>query len=130
MDLMDLRQKDPNVQRLAGLGHQVGNLCSGRRGGMLLAFHVPDEFSYTDGAQTEVLGPASLVIVAATDVHIHLGAELPVSSLQVLLVDSALALHPHTRRIINPWECTFSSTNWEDLSCSMQPGSRKPFQLG
>ena len=84
-----------------------GSCAGAGRGGMLLAFpgdDVPDEFSYAEGAQTDVLGPASLAVVAATGVHAHSGPELPEALYQVLLVDTTLTLRVHARRIENPEE--------------------------
>ena len=93
--------------RFVGVGHLVGMLCRLRRGGTLPAFpgdDVPDEFSYMEGAQTDVLGPASLAVVAAGGVHPLPGPEFPEALSQVLLVDSTLALCAHARRIVNPEE--------------------------
>ena len=66
--------------RFAGLGPTVGTLCRRRRSGMPQAFSgedVPDEFSYTEGAQAVVLGPSALVVVPATSVQVHSGEEAP-----------------------------------------------------
>ena len=94
--------------RFAGLlGHTVGILCRRRRSGVphaLSGEDVPDEFSCTEGAQAEVLGPSALVVVPATSVQVHPGEEAPEALSQVLLVDSTLALRSHARRITNPEE--------------------------
>ena len=65
---------------------------------------LPDEFSYMEGAQTDVLGSALLVVVAATGVQPLPGPEFPEALSQVLLLDYTLALRAHARRIVNPEE--------------------------
>ena len=57
-----------------------------------------------EGAQTDVLGPASLAVVAATGVHALPGSDFPEALSQVLLVGSTLALRVNARRIVNPEE--------------------------
>ena len=73
---------------------------------MLPAFpgKAPTSFPTWKVAQTDVLRPPSLAVVAARGVHPLPGPEFPEALSQVLLVDSTLALRAHARRIVNPEE--------------------------